>query len=164
MALIEGWFDGVCEPVNPGGHAAWGALLKLDGKVVHAWGNYCGYGPDMSNNFAEYSGVLALLRELRMRQERGLSGPIMIRGDSQLVIMQLRRKWKVHGGFYVPVYQQAVEALAVVSKQAGSKVKLIWIPREENGECDVLSKNELHRRGVRFRLQPEAPPREEARA
>ena len=29
--MIEGWFDGVCEPKNPGGHAAWGALVKRDG-------------------------------------------------------------------------------------------------------------------------------------
>lgn len=164
MSIIEGFFDGCCEPVNPGGHAAWGALLKLDGKVVHAWGNYCGYGPEMSNNFAEYSGALALLREIRMRQEAGLRGPVIIRGDSKLVIMQLTKKWRVLGGLYVPVYRQAADMLAIVFAQADGNVKLEWIPREKNGECDVLSKNELHRRGVRFRLQPEAPPREEALA
>lgn len=62
------------------------------------------------------------------------------------------------------IAKEELDEFTLGGATAGSKVKLIWIPREENGECDVLSKNELHRRGVRFRLQPEAPPREEARA
>jgi hypothetical protein len=48
-SLIEGWCDGACEPMNPGGHASWGAVLKIDGVKVWSAGGYCGVGPEMSN-------------------------------------------------------------------------------------------------------------------
>jgi ribonuclease HI len=162
--FIEGWFNAACEPVNPGGHIGWGCLLKLDGQPVWSMSGYVPASPETSNNVGEYTAALKLLREIGRRQRADLRGPVIMRGDSKLVIMQLKRKWKVHGGLYVPIYQQAVAALAVVSGLAGGCVQLEWIGRDFNGECDVLSKSELHRRGVVFRLQPEAPPREEARA
>lgn len=147
MALIEAWFDGCCEPRNPGGHAAWGALLKVDGYTVFADSGYCGTGPKMSNNVAEYSGAAAVLA-----QAEQYSGVIILRGDSKLVIMQLQGKWKVNGGLYLPFYKQAKE----VYSRVRDRIKCQWIPREQNDECDSLSKGILKRMGVTFRIQPEA--------
>lgn len=158
--LIECWFDGCCEPRNPGGHAAWGAVVHIDGESVYRDGGYCGVGSGMSNNVAEYSGFVAALAEaLRHAREKDR---IHIRGDSRLVICHLFEaaarklgysgKWKVNGGHYMPFYQQAKAMLDAVK---GVKVTAEWIPRDENDICDVLSKKQLHDRGVVFRIQPE---------
>src|ERR1700677_4076308 len=101
--MIEGYFDGCCEPRNPEGHAAWGAMVKLDGVVVYADGGYCGVGPKMSNNVAEYSAACAVIRECLKHE-----GMVIIRGDSKLVVMQLQGKWKVRGGLYLPFYREAM--------------------------------------------------------
>ena len=153
--LVEGWFDAACEPTNPGGHIGWGALLKLDGSVVWTGSGYIPASWETSNNYGEYLAMLSLLEEIHRRQQEGLRGRIHIRGDSKLVIMQLKRRWKVHGGLYVPVHREASELLVLVKGLACQDVGLQWIPREQNSECDVLSKAELHKRGIGFKIQPE---------
>jgi ribonuclease HI len=145
--MLEGYFDGCCEPRNPGGHAAWGAILLRDGKELWSANGYCGVGPEMSNNVAEYSGVCALLERLQ-----GESEPCLIRGDSKLVIMQLRKKWKIRGGLYVPFYKKAKALYEPISE----RVTFEWVSRDGNAICDVLSKAVLKDRGVQFRIQPEA--------
>lgn len=148
MKEIEAWFDGCCEPYNPGGHASFGVLIKWGGEVIVSESGYCGYGRGMSNNVAEFSGVIRILEYLTCRAEHAT-----IRGDSKLVINLLRGKWQARKGLYIPYYRRAVE----LYKENGGKrkISLFWIPREENGECDVLSKKVLKDRGVTFRLQPE---------
>lgn len=143
---IQGWFDGCCEPKNPGGHAAWGAVIHVNGESVYRDGGYCGVGPEMSNNVAEYSAFIAVATECLK-----YDGVALIRGDSKLVVMQLNGKWKIHGGLYVPFYNQA----KLLWAQLKSRARLEWIPREQNDICDVLSKKVLHDMGVVFKLQPE---------
>lgn len=150
MALIEGYFDGVCEPQNPGGYAAWGALVKVDGERVWEEGGYCGVGPAMSNNVAEYSAVIAVLKHIAP-----IRGSVVVRGDSKLVVMQLMGRWRIHGGLYVPFYNEAMALLDKEREARQGNIKLVWIPRDQNGECDVLSKGVLHAMGVQFRIQPE---------
>lgn len=149
--MIEAYFDGVCEPVNPKGHAAWGAIILVDSKEVFAEGGYVGVGHGMSNNVAEYTGVIRILQELPRYQ-----GVAIIRGDSKLVIMQLYGKngarWRVHGGAYVPFYHIAMKLLEPLRE----RVKMEWIPRDKNEICDVLSKKVLKDMGIAFRIQPEA--------
>ena len=144
--LIEAWFDGVCEPCNPGGHAAWGAMVHVDGVEVYRQGAYCGVGPKMSNNVAEYSGAAAALA-----MAATYPGPIILRGDSKLVIMQLQGKWRVNGGLYHPFYLEAKKIYGSLR----DRIRLQWVPREQNDICDVLSKQVLHDKGVKFRIQPE---------
>ena len=154
--MVEAWFDGCCEPKNPGGHAAWGAVVRVDGKTAFRSGGYCGVGSTMSNNVAEYSGFLAALKEAVKHK-----GPIVIRGDSRLVICHLsvdaarelgyRNKWKVGGGHYFPFYAEAKK----LYDQNQNRITLHWVPREQNDICDVLSKQVLKDMGVVFRIQPE---------
>jgi ribonuclease HI len=153
---IRGWFDGCCEPTNPGGYAAWGALVKIGDQEVYADGGYCGHDKTMSNNVAEYSGFVAVLTEALK-----YPGQIMIRGDSRLVICHLSAeasrnlgysgKWKVNGGFYMPYHLKAKE-LYEANKE---RITLRWISREENSVCDYLSKKVLKEMGVVFKIQPE---------
>jgi ribonuclease HI len=121
-------------------------MLRLDGTTVFAEGGYCGYGPKMSNNVAEYSAAAAVMAEAEKYE-----GLIILRGDSKLVVMQLQRKWKINGGLYYPFYLQAKDVWSRIRERA----KLEWIPREQNDECDFLSKQVLKDRGVTFRIQPE---------
>jgi len=144
--MVEAWFDGCCEPVNPGGYAAWGALVKVDGSVVYADGGYCGTGRKMSNNVAEYAGAEAALLEAEKH-----SGKVILRGDSKLVIMQLSKRWGVRGGLYVPFYEKAV----LVASRLKPRLRMEWIPRRFNGECDKLSKGVLKEMNIKFRIQPE---------
>jgi ribonuclease HI len=153
---VYGWFDGCCEPVNPGGHAAWGALVQIDGKDVYRDGGYCGGGKGMSNNVAEYSGFVAVLTEALK-----YPGKILIRGDSRLVICHLSieasrglgygKKWKVNGGAYMPFYLKA-KPLYEANK---NRITLQWVSRDENSICDVLSKQVLKDKGIVFKIQPE---------
>lgn len=181
--LVEAWFDGCCEPKNPGGHAAWGAVVRVDGQDVYREGGYVGVGLKMSNNVAEYSGWLALATYINQWLERQqlLLPSLIVRGDSKLVINQLAGAWNVNctkcgkplkrctcygqglqpkptPGLYYPYYLQAVEQLTLLKTRIKS-VNLVWIPREQNDVCDVLSKQILHEMGVEFKIQPEKPVR-----
>jgi len=144
--MIEAWFDGVTEPKNPGGHGAYGALVKVNGETVLAEGGYVGHGSKISNNVCEYCGAMACLRRIKEIP----NDFAILRGDSLLVINQLRGTFEVHGGLYVPYYREAFKLYDPLR----ARVTLEWIPRERNSECDVLSKNVLLDRGIRFRIQP----------
>ena len=62
---IEAFFDGCCEPTNPGGTASFGAVVFRDG--VRVWECSRLFRPakgresETSNNVAEYGGFLAIL-------------------------------------------------------------------------------------------------------
>ena len=57
------YFDGACEPINPGGTASYGALILQAGEPIWmSWElNLPADGHQTSNNLAEYSGLIALL-------------------------------------------------------------------------------------------------------
>jgi len=145
---IEAWFDGACEPRNPGGHGAWGVRICVDGKEVHVSGGYVGSGATISNNVAEYAGVVAILKWVL---QSGIHGSLKVHGDSKLVIKQLSGKWKARHGLYVGMYREALALLQDVKKVLG--VEFEWIPREKNSICDYHSKKVLLDRGVKSRIQ-----------
>lgn len=151
-SLIEAYFDACCEPVNPGGHGAWGILVKVDGVTVRMNNGYVGQGDSISNNVCEYSGFIAVVDWIL---NANLLGITIIRGDSKLVIFQLSGKWKVKGGLYIPFYEKAKYLLSILQERTENNVSLEWIPRDKNFECDELSKNVLRRMGIKFRLQPD---------
>jgi hypothetical protein len=102
---ILAWFDGACEPVNPRGTATFGVMIKdNDGSVLLKEHGLVGEGSTMSNNVAEYAGVLHVLRYLASR----LPGRVTIHGDSNLVINQLNGKWRVRKGLYLAIAVEAV--------------------------------------------------------
>jgi ribonuclease HI len=149
--MIEAWFDGCCEPVNPGGHASFGCVIQRDGRHVFGKGEYVGHGVGMSNNVAEYSGLACVLTQLLEYPD--LAGQhVIIHGDSKLAIKQMSGEWNVNGGLYMPYYKIAVE-LEERLAAAGVKVSYRWVPRNRNEECDALSKKVLTDRGVKLRIQ-----------
>ena len=66
------------------------------------------------------------------------------------VIQQMFGAWRIKFGFYVPIAKTCKAMLKQFPHITGT-----WIPREKNSLADELSKAELKKAGVKFRIQPE---------
>ncbi len=136
------WFDGACGPVNPGGTATFGVVVKdKNGTVLLKEHSFVGKGRAMSNNLAEYAAVLHILRYLSSRPP----GRVTIHGDSDLVVKQLTGKWRIRKGLYLSTAIEAKELLAQLHG-LGWQITCRWIPRVQNKECDALSNKDCHAR------------------
>ena len=128
-------FDGLCEPKNPGGVATYGFVVKDErGRVICSGKGVVGagmFGDDVTNNVAEYT---ALIKALECLRKKGIKDRVLIRGDSQLVIRQLRGEYKVRSPRVRPLYERAKELLE------GLDYELQWVPRSLNEEADKLSR------------------------
>jgi ribonuclease HI len=86
------------------------------------------FGPDMTNNQAEFRALIAGLEELV--QLTGIESgnlSLAVRGDSQLVIRGLTGEWKVKHPGLLPLHRQASELL-----RRFASVDLAWHPRRES--------------------------------
>lgn len=165
------YFDGACEPYNPGGHMGWGIAVVVDDQVIETQSGYEPAGSQTSNNVAEYRGAIMALeraaaiatvhRAMRERQPFGPEAPailaeaqrealsITIWGDSKLVIEQLSGRWKVrNGGHYVRHMHEAKTLLTELQATVGVTVELRWIKGTENVHADQASRAELEKRGI----------------
>jgi ribonuclease HI len=134
MTPLVCYFDGGCGPNNPGGHAGCGALVK-DGRLeLFVKSHYIGYGPEMSNNVAEYGGII-LVFEFLLAANIKLA---TVRGDSKMVIRQLQGKMKARKGLYISHFKRARELYRKLGDN-GAEIKLEWIPREHNSRADYLA-------------------------
>jgi ribonuclease HI len=149
MGAYIAFFDGCCEPRNPGGTAGYGAVIFKNGDLVWQTSGMIPASPQTSNNVAEYLAFTAILDWFI---ERGLTSElILVKGDSNLVIQQCFGSWKIKGGFYAEYARAAREKVKKFRALHGT-----WIGREHNSIADELSKAELHKSGIEFRIQPEA--------
>lgn len=127
-------FDGLCLPKNPGGVATYGFVVERDGRKIHEGRGIAGkpYDPATTNNVAEYTGVL---RALEYLVERKLTAePVIVRGDSELVIKQLKGEYKVKSPNIAPLHGKA-RALFF----RFSSLRFEWVPRERNRDADALT-------------------------
>jgi ribonuclease HI len=89
-----------------------------------------------SNNLAEYLGLIVILEHfIRIKAQHE---PIMIYGDSKLVIQQMTGRWKIKEGIYEPFAQRAKS----LTKEF-SHIGWQWVPRSQNTIADGLSKAHL---------------------
>jgi ribonuclease HI len=130
--MIEAYFDGLCEP-NPGGVATYGFVVKRDGKKVHEGHGLAGTPktPQATNNVAEYTGLLKALEWLLAQK---VKEPVVIRGDSDLIIKQVKGIYKVKSGLLAPLHGQVKDLL---EKLPG--VTIEWVQRERNADADRLT-------------------------
>ena len=143
---IEVYYDGCCEPVNPGGYAACGVIIKQEDKILWTTSHYVGHGALMSNNVAEYSGIITALEYLLINQFQ--KNKITFYGDNMMSINQMSGTWKCRGGLYVPYFRKAKELSNMFTN-----IKFIWIPREQNYIADELSKQILKNNNIKFVIQ-----------
>ena len=125
------WFDGCCLG-NPGPMGA-GAVVRTE-RERKVLSKPFGRG---TNNQAEYHGlILALRHALAMGADE-----VTVQGDSQLVLRQLDGQYAVKAPGLKSLHDEARQLLARFSK-----VKLAWVPREENSEADQASRDALRQR------------------
>jgi len=145
--MIILWFDGACEPKNPGGTASYGFIVKQDHNEIYRESKIVCSGPEASNNVAEYNGLLNALRWLYKNGHK--DSQIICKGDSRLVIEQINGRWNMNKGLYIPWAMKCKDALKYFSN-----ISFEWVPRLEN-IADDISKDCLRKAGVKFMIQPE---------
>ena len=147
---LEVWIDGACEPVNPGGTASYGVLVKHKGNIVFSESKVAGSGAAMSSNVGEYSGLIAFLN---WYIAEGIHWKVnkrpVIYSDSRMLIEQMTGEWRARGGLYLPYYRQARDLI----KRNNLDLSFWWVPREQNEEADQLSKDALLKVGISERAR-----------
>lgn len=151
-STIVGYFDGACEPKNPGGNMGIGACLKIAGVEVFSHSSFVKAKKDNSNNVAEYMAFETLLDWLQSNDVQQTK--IHICGDSKLVIEQMQGHWQIKFGFYVPYALRCKEKMKGLRENNKLSFVLQWIPRTQNSYADELSKSELINHNVQFKIQP----------
>ena len=132
--LIEVYFDGLCQPVNPSGIACYAFVVKRDGRTVHSDYGVAGepFSPESTNNVAEYTGLAKALEWLIAQSLN--SCKVVVKSDSQLVVNQLTGTFKVKGKRIIPLYRQVL-----LLKSEFAEIEIKWVPREQNREADRLT-------------------------
>ncbi|MDM7989553.1 reverse transcriptase-like protein [Arthrobacter sp. zg-Y877] len=113
---------------NPG-IAGYGALVRDPdtGRILAEKAEYVGR---VSNNVAEYSGLIAALE---LAHSIDPDCWILAKMDSKLVVEQMSGRWKIK---HADMQKLAAKARSIVNPQ---RVKYQWIPRELNKDADRLS-------------------------
>jgi ribonuclease HI len=136
------YFDGACEPVNPGGTGAYGYVVTRGGETLAEGSDRIGSGPGMTNNVAEYRALIAGLSEVRDRQIDGRLPErvqLVCRGDSRLVCEQVAGHWRCNAP-HLAELRDLVRGLARQIAGPTPGWRMEWIPRAQNERADALSR------------------------
>lgn len=135
--MIALYFDGLCLPRNPGGVACYAFIIYMNGKKVKASSGLAArpWSEEATNNVAEYTGLLKGLRWLSNNPNLLSGQEVIVRGDSRLVIMQMKGEFKVRSARLLGLYNKCRKLVSKIGK-----VRFEWIPRSENEEADKLTK------------------------
>jgi len=157
--MVEIYFDGACEPFNPGGTASYGWIVKEKGKILAQEGGIIGSDKGMTNNVGEYTGLikaLETLQHLNIKKDK-----IEVFGDSDMVCNMVSKKWGWKKKKYLP-HKDAPHLKVLLDKVfnllEGYDYKIRWIPRKDNREADELSKKPLIEAGI---IKPESEQQKE---
>lgn len=131
-------FDGMCQPVNPGGVACYGFTIqeKKNNRIYQIYEEggiaFEPFSKESSNNVAEYVALIKLLEWLLAQGYSKFS--VFIQGDSQLIINQLSGKYKVKSE-KLKIYFDKTKILI----KKFENLQIEWITRENNNEADYLA-------------------------
>jgi ribonuclease HI len=129
VAYVDGGSRG-----NPG-PAGYGVVIEdQHGKPIAEFSRYLGH---RTNNFAEYSGLIAALSYVLEHKHSALR----VRSDSELMVRQMNGVYKVRSPELRPLYEQA-RALARRLKW----FRIEHVRREHNAEADRLANEAMDRR------------------
>lgn len=124
--MITAYFDGGARG-NPG-PAGFGVYIVDDqGQVLAEIARGIGVA---TNNVAEYRGLLAALQ---WAADNGVTA-LHVRGDSLLLVQQMRGVYRVKNEGLIPLHQQARALCARIGQ-----VSFEHVPRERNKDADRLS-------------------------
>ena len=140
MSIYKLFFDG-CSKGNPGKAGA-GAVLYLHNlEILEIWAESKYVGDHITNNVAEYTGLIIGLERLNHDQDSKLfvnveSSTLTIIGDSLLVIKQMQGKYVVKSPALIPLYEKAK---ALVASLKVGNIMYAHVLRDENKRADLLS-------------------------
>src|SRR5690349_15221515 len=135
MSEVLLYFDGSCDS-NPGGPGGWGwRLERLGGELIACDLERIPAGPGVTNNTAEWAGLLAGLEFLATRKDT--VGDVTVLGDSRMVVEQAAGRWKAKAEHLKPLLARSQSLVRAIGRH---RFRFHWIPREQNAECDALSK------------------------
>ncbi|MDD5336862.1 MAG: ribonuclease HI family protein [Candidatus ainarchaeum sp.] len=120
--------DGACFS-NPGPMGI-GVVIIKKGKIIGQISEFLGKG---TNNIAEYTAVLKALEFAKKLGET----EVEIRSDSQLLVKQLKGEYKLKAPHLRELKHKILEAAK------GMDLNFKWVPREQNGLADKLSKDAI---------------------
>ena len=132
------YFDGLCEPINPGGVETYGFVAYDRRKIIQEGYGLVGagmLGDNVSNNVAEYTGVIKGMESLLAS---GHGRKLDVKGDSQLAIRQLLGLYAVRAPRLMPLHSRVLELA-----KGFKSVTYEWIPRDLNEAADALSRKAL---------------------
>jgi ribonuclease HI len=131
-------FDGMCQPVNPGGVACYGFTIqeKRNNQIYRIYEEggiaFEPFSKESSNNVAEYIALIKLLEWLLAKGYNKFN--VFIQGDSQLIINQLSGKYKVKSE-KLKIYFDKTKTLI----KKFENLQIEWITREKNNAADDLA-------------------------
>ena len=125
---ITAYIDGLSEPSNPGTGTYGFVVYEGSDKLAEGSGLA---GEGVTSNYSEYTALLEALRKLKSMGVKDVT----VKSDSQLLVGQMSKGWKVKGGMYVEKLKEARDLIAEFES-----VNFEWIPREQNGEADLLTR------------------------
>jgi ribonuclease HI len=118
------------------------------GEVVAKLKKYIGR---MSNNVAEYYGLIAALDYAQAKGVRALR----VESDSELLVKQMRGQYKVRSGDLQPLFERAKKM-----SQAFDSFRIEHVYREQNREADALANEALDETSGGAPKSPTAPKSE----
>ena len=135
-ASTSGWFTAHCDGGSRGnpGPSGFGAVIEdPQGSVVARLSEFLGV---QTNNYAEYSGLLAVLK---WALENGAK-QLRVVSDSELMVKQMQGKYKVKSPGLIPLWQEA-------KRLAGrlEKFEMRHTLRGGNKEADRLANEAMDR-------------------
>ncbi len=150
----SGWFTAHCDGGSRGnpGPSGYGAVIEdPQGQVVARLSEYLGR---QTNNFAEYSGLVAVLR---WALENG-AGRLRVVSDSELMVKQMKGIYKVKNPGLIPLWE---EAKRLAARLEGFQMSHTL--RGGNKEADQLANDAMDKgmgrnQGSGFREQGSASP------
>jgi ribonuclease HI len=111
---------------NPGPAGAAAILYDTQGNELGHCARFLG---NATNNIAEYQG---LLQGLDLAKKKGIQ-QLFIQLDSELIVKQIKREYKVRHPGLLPLWQESCQKL-----KAFTSWEIKHIPREQNSVADRL--------------------------
>jgi ribonuclease HI len=160
--MLNCYFKGNCEPINPGGTASYAFIIFKDSnKLYHEAKLICPSYHFLPNtifkpvttsvNTSQYCACILLLTYLLQNGYK--DEEIVIYGDSKLVVSQMNSSWKIGQGHYLFLGHYCKHVLLGLFKN----IRFQRIREDQNFIVNELSKEVLRNAGVEISNWKEKP-------
>lgn len=130
-------FDGGMRGGNPGGQPTYGVSFTHDNRIIHeCLGIVTDPSLPLTSNVAEWIGMKVTMMYAYMWRDDW--DTLTIRGDSQLVILQMTGEYCVNCDHLKPIHLSCSKIYETL-RLNGNTVEFKWNRREKNKRADLLA-------------------------